>query len=96
LDPKNFKDTDQTISHKAFERLSHLIMHFDSNATANSLRLEFFDFKSKWPKLCQKVPSDYNIDYENDSDQSNNDMSDLQLNKQSCKKTCKNCILCVY
>lgn len=51
LDPKNFNDTDQTISHKAFERLSHLIMRFDSYATANSLRLEFFDFKSKWPKL---------------------------------------------
>lgn len=23
-------------------------------------------------------------------------MSDLKLNKQSCKKTCTNCILCVY
>lgn len=23
-------------------------------------------------------------------------MTDLKLNKQSCKKTCKNCILCVY
>ncbi|XP_022162991.1 uncharacterized protein LOC111028594 [Myzus persicae] len=37
LDPKNFQDTDQTISHKAFKRLSDLIMRFDSDATANSL-----------------------------------------------------------
>lgn len=59
LDPKNFQDRDQTISHKTFERLNELIIRFDSNATANSIRLKFFDFKSKWPKLCKTVPSDY-------------------------------------
>jgi len=41
LDPKNFQDIDETISHKAFERLSELITRFDSNAMANSKRLRF-------------------------------------------------------
>jgi len=39
LDPIKNHDTDQNISHKAFERLNQLIIRFDSNATANSLRL---------------------------------------------------------
>ncbi|CAI6358093.1 unnamed protein product [Macrosiphum euphorbiae] len=82
LDPTNFKDINDTMSKKAFTRLSDLIIFFDKTATPENLRHELFDFKEKWPSIKYTVPESYDKNVDDYSDESSYESDSESIKNQ--------------
>lgn len=106
LDPRNFEDILLHLPNNALERLSSLVIKFDSMATKEKLQSELLDFSSKWQRLKMSLDEEYthanNEGQDEDAIHSHlitetEEQPYSTVGDQNGKcKTCKNCIACCY
>uniref|UniRef100_A0A8C5PR13 HAT C-terminal dimerisation domain-containing protein n=1 Tax=Leptobrachium leishanense TaxID=445787 RepID=A0A8C5PR13_9ANUR len=106
LDPKCFQEILKCLPQNALERLSSLVVKFDSTASKEKLQRELLEFASKWDRLKRSLDKKYtdtNIEVKGEdaihshlmSEGEEQENANVYPNREMCKN-CKNCIACCY